>query len=203
MVYWGKEKNYHFAKILDCFPLPMAKAIGAWTEISLLHRNLISVCLWDKWGWEQASREKEGGIAGGQGARGTSSEERQRSWNVHCHSQRRGAECCWRSAKQSLCVLQTWWDKTWKTGRTWLPWTVSLPCFEGMPESYQFSSCKGRPFPPFLSPPDFVAEGGAQELETLWCFITGTLLEKCSPLGSDLVKAPTSAEIWCSHLGSS
>lgn len=29
-------------------------------------------------------------------------------------------------------------------------------------------------FSPFLYPPDFVAEGGAQELETLWYFITGT-----------------------------
>lgn len=71
-------------------------------------------------------------------------------------------QCCWRSAKQSFCVLQTWWDRPWvlgQTGRTWLPGTVSPPCFEGMPGIYQFSSCKGRPFSPFPFPPRLCTQG--------------------------------------------
>lgn len=106
---------------------------------------------------------------------------------------------------RALCVTETWWDNPRVLGQTapGSPQSCVTSLFEGMPEIYEFSSCKWKTFSPFCFPPDFVAEGGAQELETLLYFITGTLLEKCSPLGSDLVKAPTSAEIWCSHLGSS
>lgn len=205
MVYWGKERNDHFAKIVDCFPLPMAKAIGAGTEISLLHRNLLCVCLWDKWGWQQARRE------GG--------------W--HCRRARCQSIFLWRKAEILKCALSLPEERGSAAGglqsRAFVcyrpggidhgslgklagPGSLELchlPALRACQRFISSPAAREDLFPLFLLPPDFVAKGGAQELETLWCFITGTLLEKCSPLGSDLVKVPISAEIWCSYLGSS
>lgn len=109
------------------------------------------------------------------------------------------------------CALETWWDNPWiRTGRSlaFCRAVPHLPVFRAYRRFTCSPTAHGRLFSPFLFPWTLWLRRVPRHYKPFSVSLlaqgaVNTLLEKHSPLSSDLVKAPTSAEIWFSHLGSS
>lgn len=112
-----------------------------------------------------------------------------------------------------LHVMETWWDNLWILGQAGRSLASSraarhLPVFRACRRFTCSPTTRGSLFSPFLFPPTLWLRREPRRYKPFGVSLlarraVNTLLEKCSPLSCDLVKAPTSAEIWFSHLGSS